>query len=107
MQFDLSSSAQENGPKNRKCFRNSESKIPCWKRAFAEVITLSLVFSHTSTDVCQHLWECFGHHPASVLWNGQVPHPDAEGPRVYPLPPDSQPASPKAGGVFPACLVLH
>lgn len=77
------------------------------EKRIAEVISLSLISSQTSIDVCQYLWECFGDHPASVLGDSPVPHPDVEGPRVYPLSPDPQPASPKAGGVFPACVVLH
>lgn len=76
-------------------------------KEFPKVIILCLVSSQTSTDVCQHLRQCFGDHPAAVLGDGPLPHPDAESPRVYPLSPDPQPTSPKAGGVFPACVVLH
>lgn len=61
----------------------------------------------SSPDVRQYLWERVGHHPAAVLGDGPLPHPDAKSEGVHPLPPDPQSTQAEAGGVFPACLVLH
>ena len=77
--------------------------IPCFK-LFGVLPSLSPA---SSPDVRQYLWKCVSHHPAAVLWDGPLPHPDAESQRVHPLPPDPQPAQAEAGGVLPARLVLH
>lgn len=60
-----------------------------------------------SFNVRQHLRERVGHHSAAVLRHGAVPHADAAGQRVHPLPPDPRRPETKTGGVLPARLVLH
>eukprot|EP00072_Mus_musculus_P053170 XP_006532621.1 PREDICTED: potassium voltage-gated channel subfamily H member 6 isoform X6 [Mus musculus] len=60
-----------------------------------------------NTYVRQHLWQRVGHHPAPVLRHGSLPHSDAAGQGVHPLPPDPQPTEAAPGRVFPARLVLH
>lgn len=60
-----------------------------------------------SPHVRQHLRQRVSHHPAAVLWHRALPHADAPGAGVHPLPPDPQPAAPAPGGVLPARLVLH
>lgn len=79
--------------------------------ALAPYCLLMCVFFLTapisSPHVRQYLWECLSHHPAAVLRDGPLPHPDAESQGVHPLPPDPQPTQAEVGGVLPACLVLH
>ena len=60
-----------------------------------------------SPHVRQHLRQRVGHHPAPVLGHRSLPHADAAGQGVHPLPPDSQPPAAAPGGVLPTRLVLH
>lgn len=76
-------------------------------QAFPPCLPSSFTSVFSSPDVRQHLWERVRHHPAALLRDGPLPHPDAESPGVHPLPPDPQPSPPEAGGVLSARLVLH
>lgn len=60
-----------------------------------------------SSDVRQHLRECFGDHPEVVLGYGALSHADVKGEGVHKVPPDPKSSEAEAGGVFPACVDVH
>ena len=60
-----------------------------------------------SVDVCEHIRQRERNHTAPVLGHGTLPHADAEGQRVHPVPPDSEPSTPAPRRVLPTCLVVH
>lgn len=74
-----------------------DSSSPSW---------LLITCSHHSSDVCVHIWQCFGNHSASLLGHGPLPHAIAACPRVHQVPPDSQSVEEAFGGILSACVDL-
>ena len=60
-----------------------------------------------SVNVRKHIRQRERHYPAPLLGHGSLPHTDAEGQGVHPVPPDSKPSPPAPGRVLPTCLVVY
>lgn len=60
-----------------------------------------------SSHVCQYIWKRVCHYPTAVFRYNPLPHSDAAGQRIYPIPSNPRQLAPKARGVLPARVVIH